>query len=329
MESMDVHDRLVLFDQLKQSWRKNDAISGKTVLGLDIKDCQYWVKWGVWRKDYEHMVKGQLVELFEHLDDFKLLLKELSTESVECNSDCDTVCVTDLCDEIENHQCMNETVNCSPVSVLRENNLGPVVFDVHETGVKLSPDDSGVLLEFFDWVRQYYGISSLVRTECLSSETQLDDIQKHCDLYGSNVLCRDVKVNGVVLPVDVNSETVTDDVEMYHEKVDLLTSETATVLGMGYNSRLDVVGLSSACRPTVDSVRSPKLNVNCKSLHYVTMETEELCSVDCAAIECIDDCMGSVELSVAAGTHGIVIQYNQSTCTLAGHVENFRRVGVG
>ena len=41
MESMDVHDRLVLFGQLKQSWRKNDAISGKTVLGLDIKDCQY------------------------------------------------------------------------------------------------------------------------------------------------------------------------------------------------------------------------------------------------------------------------------------------------
>ena len=304
MESMDIqdmHDRCQLFDDLKRNWRKNDVISDKTVSGLDLKDCQYWVKWRAWRKDYEHMVKGQLVELLEHLDDFKLLLEELSTESVECNSECDTVCVTELCDVIEKHQCMDETVSCSPVCVLGEKNL--VVIDVQETVEKLSPDDSGVLLEFFDWVRQYYGISSLDRTECLSSETQLDDnTQENCDLSESNVLCRDVKVNGVVLPVDINSETVTDDVEMYHEKVDLLTSETATVLGMGYNSRLDVVGLSSDCRPSVDSVRSPKLNVNCKSWYCVTVESEELCSVDCTTIECIDVCMGSVELSCVAGT---------------------------
>ena len=262
MESMDVHDRLVLFDLLKQSWRKNDAISGKTVLGLDIKDCQYWVKWGVWRKDYEHMVKGQLVELFEHLDDFKLLLEELSTESVECNSECDSVCVTEFCDMVENPQCMNETENCSPVSVLRENNLDSVVIDVQKTGVVLSPDDSGVLLKFFDWVRQYYGISSLDGTECLSSETQLCDTHKHCDLSESNALYTDVRINGVGLPVDVNSETTTNDFEMCQEKVDLVTSGTVSVLDMEYNRRLAIV--STDCRPTVDSVRSPKSSVNCK-----------------------------------------------------------------
>jgi len=165
----DMHDRCQLFDDLKRNWRKNDVISDKTGSGLDLKDCQYWVKWRAWRKDYEHMVKGQLVELFEHLDDFKLLLEELSAESVECSSECDTVCGTELCEVTESHQCVNETVNCSPVCALEENNLDSVVIDVHETGVKLSLDDSGALFEIVDCGSDR--ICSLNRRECLSSET--------------------------------------------------------------------------------------------------------------------------------------------------------------
>ena len=78
----------------------------------------------------------------------------------------------------------------------------------------------------------------------------------------------------------------------------------------------------------MDSVRSPKVHGDCKSLYWVTVESKEQCSVECTAIECIDVCMGSVESS-CAGIHCLVIQYNQSSCTIAGHVENFRRVGVG
>ena len=113
---------------------------------------------------------------------------------------------------------------------------------------------------------------------------------------------------------------------MCHKKVDLITSGIAAVLDMGYNSRLDVVGLCTDCKPIED--RSPKSSVNCKSLHCVTVRSEKLCSVDCVSIECIDVRMGSVESSCATEIHCFVIQYNLSTYTIAGHVENFRR-GVG
>ena len=107
MDNMDMQERCELFDHLKRNWKRSDTISDKRIEDMEIiesrrPDRLYEITWEAWRKDYECMIKGQLQEMFANLDHFKLLLEELSTESVDCNSECDSICVTELCDVIEN-----------------------------------------------------------------------------------------------------------------------------------------------------------------------------------------------------------------------------------
>ena len=122
-----MQDRCELFNNLKLNWRKNDTIRDERIEDIEtIESCRqgrlYEITLEAWRKNYERMIKGQLQEMFANLDHFKALLEELSNESVQCDSECDSVCVTELCDAAENRHCAKEAVSCSPGCVLDANN---------------------------------------------------------------------------------------------------------------------------------------------------------------------------------------------------------------
>ena len=282
------------------------------------------------------IIKDELL-LFANLDNYNTMCERLSTEDYEYDLTCDSVSASES-SEVE---CAIETLDCLTGCGPGENTLESVVLDDQETVVMYSSDDSGMMLEIVDSMSMC--ITSLDEARCLStcSETQLEDTKyRHCDLSTSNVVCicqnRTLcEVNGVVLSEISLEEVEYGVVVMSNDKPIFSASVSITVFRLECDRRLDNGTNDCACMHAVDSIRGlgESLYMYSRSMCCITSSGEEfsekLCSMDGVVIEGTVDCLSLVQLSCAAGIHGLAMSHCQRTGSLSDRVQTFRRVGVG